>query len=406
MKRVWWIIGIVIFAAAALLAARALAGREPAPLAASLEALPPAGSAEGFARATEPDAVEFPRDLGPHDDYQTEWWYYTGNLDAADGRRFGFQFTIFRRALVPEGDLAADLADSEEPLKSAESAQSADNASSWRTEQVYLAHFAISDIDADAFYPAERFSRGAAGLAGATAEPYRVWLEDWAVEAIAPGQVRLRAQTDGAALDLVLTETLPPILHGDGGLSQKGPEPGNASYYYSLIGQQAAGAVTVGEERFDVTGLAWKDHEWSTSALSEGAIGWDWISLQMDDGGALMLFEIRRADGTREPLSAGTYVAPDGTLTHLAAGDWTLEVTDTWVSPNSGGEYPAGWRISVPSVGLELTGRPQMANQELNVSTTYWEGAVEFSGTLRRAPISAEGYIELTGYAGSMEGRL
>jgi len=226
------------------------------------------------------------------------------------------------------------------------------------------------------------------------------------VEAIAPGQVRLRAQTADASLDLVLTETLPPVLHGDGGLSQKGPEPGNASYYYSLIGQQAAGAVTVGEERFDVTGLAWKDHEWSTSALSEGAIGWDWISLQMDDGGALMLFEIRRADGTREPLSAGTYVAPDGTLTHLAAGDWTLEVTDTWISPNSGGEYPAGWRISVPSVGLELTGRPQMANQELNVSTTYWEGAVEFSGTLRRAPISAEGYIELTGYAGSMEGRL
>ncbi len=273
-------------------------------------------------------------------------------------------------------------------------------------DRAYLAHFAISDIDADAFYPAERFSRGAAGLAGATAEPYRVWLEDWSVEAIAPGQVRLRAQTADAALDLVLTETLPPVLHGDDGLSQKGPEPGNASYYYSIVQQQAAGTVRAGGETHDVTGLAWKDHEWSTSALSEGAIGWDWISLQMDDGGALMLFEIRRADGTREPLSAGTYVAPDGTLTHLAAGDWTLEVTDTWVSPNSGGEYPAGWRISVPSVGLELTGRPQMANQELNVSTTYWEGAVEFSGTLRRAPISAEGYIELTGYAGSMEGRL
>jgi predicted secreted hydrolase len=271
---------------------------------------------------------------------------------------------------------------------------------------VYLAHFTISDIAADAFYPAERFSRGAAGLAGATADPYRVWLEEWSVEEIAPGQVRLRAQTDDVALDLMLTETRPPVLHGDGGLSQKGPEAGNASYYYSLIGQRAAGAVTVGGQRFDVTGQAWKDHEWSTSALSDGAVGWDWISLQMDDGGALMLFEIRRADGTREPLSAGTYIAPDGTLTHLAAGDWTLDVTDTWTSPTSGGEYPAGWRIAVPAVGLELTGRPQMANQELNVSTVYWEGAVAFEGTRDGAPVSAEGYIELTGYAGSMEGRL
>jgi predicted secreted hydrolase len=415
MKRLWLIIGIVALAAVALAAARALAGREPAPLAASLEALPPAGSAEGFARATEPGAVEFPRDLGPHDDYQTEWWYYTGNLDAADGRRFGFQFTIFRRALSPKEESSADLADSADSLtssESAQSAQSADNPSDWRSNQVYLAHFTISDIDGNQFYPAERFSRGAAGLAGATAQPYHVWLQDWSVEEIAPGQVRLRAQTADAALDLVLTETRPPVLHGDGGLSQKGPEPGNASYYYSLIGQQATGAVTVGKERFDVTGLAWKDHEWSTSALSEGAIGWDWISLQMDDGGALMLFEIRSGadDGTggsqTRPYNAGTYIAPDGTLTHLTQGDWTLEVTDTWTSPTSGGEYPAGWRISVPSVGLELTGRPQMANQELNVSTTYWEGAVEFGGTLGRAPISAEGYIELTGYAGSMEGRL
>ena len=410
MKRLWWIIGIIGLVVIGVVVGRPLWAREAAPPAASLEALPAAGSTEGFARATEPNAIAFPRDLGPHDDYQTEWWYYTGNLQTADGRPFGFQFTIFRRALTPEEETAdyTDFADLE-PSESAKSAESA--VSSWRTEQVYLAHFTISDIAADAFYPAERFSRGAAGLAGASADPYRVWLEDWSVEQVAPGQVRLRAQTGdvvtgNVALDLVLTETRPPVLHGDGGLSQKGPEAGNASYYYSLIGQQAAGTVAVGGESFDVTGLAWKDHEWSTSALSAGAVGWDWVSLQMDDGGALMLFEIRRADGTREPLSAGTYVAPDGTLTPLTQGDWTLAVSDTWTSPTSGGEYPAGWRISVPSVGLELSGRAQMANQELNVSTVYWEGAVAFEGTRDGAPVAAEGYIELTGYAGSMEGRL
>ena len=404
MKRLWWVIGILGLVLVGLVVGGPLWAGEAAPPAASLEALPPAGSSEGFARATEPDAIAFPRDLGPHDDYQTEWWYYTGNLQTADGRPFGFQFTIFRRALAPEEE-TTDFADSEE--KSVESEQSVvSSASSWRSNQVYLAHFTISDIAADAFYPAERFSRGAAGLAGATADPYRVWLEDWSVEQVAPGQVRLRAQTGDVALDLALTETRPPVLHGDGGLSQKGPERGNASYYYSLIGQQAAGSVTVAGETFDVTGQVWKDHEWSTSALSDGAVGWDWVSLQMDDGGALMLFEIRRADGTREPLSAGTYVAPDGTLTHLRQGDWTLAVTDTWTSPTSGGEYPAGWRISVPAVGLELSGRPQMANQELNVSTVYWEGAVAFEGTRDGAPVAAEGYIELTGYAGSMEGRL
>ena len=287
MKRVWIVLIIIGLIAIGLLIGRPLwAGNGAQAPEAALESLPPAGSAEGFARATEPDAVEFPRDLGPHDDYQTEWWYYTGNLTTADGRPFGFQFTIFRRALR-EGESVVSSSD-------------------WRTNQIYLAHFTISDIGADAFYPAERFSRGAAGLAGATAVPYHVWLEDWSVEEIAPGQVRLHARTDEVALDLTLDETLPPVLHGDGGLSQKGPEPGNASYYYSIIQQQAAGAVTVGGETFDVTGLAWKDHEWSTSALSAGAVGWDWFSLQLDNGGALMLFEIRRADGTREATSAGS----------------------------------------------------------------------------------------------------
>ena len=392
---------LIVVAVLAFMAGQSLLAERPAQLpAAALQSLPAAGSTEGFARATQPDAVEFPRDLGPHDDYQTEWWYYTGNLATEDGRSFGFQFTIFRRALVPptlpETGLFGRSPLGQNPVPN------------WRAEQVYLAHFAVSDIGAEdrsQFYATERFSRGAAGLAGASAEPYHVWLEDWSVQEVTPGQVRLQAQTDEVALDLTLTQTLPPVLHGDGGLSPKGPEPGNASYYYSIVQQRAAGRVTVGGESFDVTGLAWKDHEWSTSALSEGVVGWDWFSLQLDNGGALMLFEIRREDGSREAASAGSYIAPDGAVTPLALGDWTIETTDTWTSPTSGAEYPAGWRVSVPSMGLELEGRPMLADQELNLSTIYWEGAVAFSGTLDGAPLGARGYIELTGYAGSMEGR-
>jgi predicted secreted hydrolase len=398
MKRLWIGLTIVALIAAAVWLMRPLpAGSGDAPLEASLQSLPPAASPAGFSRATEPNSIVFPDDLGAHPDYQTEWWYYTGNLQTADGRPFGYQFTIFRRALTPGES---------EPGSLSGNSVSETAASDWRSNQVYLAHFTISDPAGDGFYPAERFSRGAAGLAGATAEPYRVWLEDWTIEEIAPGQVRLRAATDQTALDLVLTGTLPPVLHGDGGLSPKGPEPGNASYYYSIVRQQAAGTVRVGAETFDVTGLSWKDHEWSTSALPPGAIGWDWISLQMDDGSSLVLFEIRRDDGTLEATSAGSYITPDGEVIHLSLGDWTLEVTDTWTSPTSGGEYPAGWRITVPSIELELEGQPLMANQELNVSTVYWEGAVAFTGRLAGEPVSAQGYIEMTGYAGSMEGRL
>ena len=339
----------------------------------------------GFARAVEADNVRFPADLGPHNEYQTEWWYYTGNLETDDGRPFGFQFTIFRRALTPTLTV---------------------NDNAWRSNQLYFAHFTISDIANDAFYPHERFSRGAAGLAGAQSVPYRVWLEDWSVTEVAPGQVRLLANAEDVALDLLLTETLPPVLHGDGGLSRKGASPGNASYYYSIVQQQASGTVRLPGERLDVSGLAWKDHEYSTSVLEGDAIGWDWFSLQLDDGSALMFFNIRNADGTLDSFSSGSFIAADGTVTDLALGDWTLAVTDRWTSPTSGGTYPAGWEISVPALDLTLRGAPLMANQELNVSTVYWEGAVAFEGLRGDRPVTARGYIEMTGYGGSLQGRL
>ena len=361
---------------------------EATPATASLLAPDAAIDQTGFARATAPDNIQFPRDLGPHDDYQTEWWYYTGNLESADGRRFGYQFTIFRRAFAPD------------------EAAPPEAASAWRSNQLYFAHFTISDIDGEAFYPAEKFSRGAVGLAGAQAEPYRVWIEDWSATANDSGQVKLTAASDEVALDLTLTEKLPPILHGAGGLSVKGPGVGNASYYYSLVQMQAEGMVSIGSERFSVSGLSWKDHEYSTSALEEGAVGWDWFSLQLDDGAALMFFQIRLADGSLSDYSGGSYIRPDGTVEPLASDDWSLTVLDEWRSPHSGAVYPAGWRLQIPTLDLTLEGAPLLADQELNVSTIYWEGATEFNGTKAGQPISALGYVELTGYAQSMQGRI
>ena len=353
-----------------------------------------------FSRATEPGAIEFPRDRGAHDDYQTEWWYYTGNLATKEGRRFGFQLTFFRRAVGPVHPAAEDQMTTDTPPGDWP------NPSNWRTNQIYFAHFAVSDIDDDRFYHQEVFSRGAAELAGGQSEPYQVWLENWYARKIAPGVVHLYAKGKDVTINLELQETLPPVLHGDRGLSAKGPEPGNATYYYSIIRQLTRGNITVHGEDYEVAGLSWKDHEYSTSALSPGAIGWDWFSLQFDDGTALMFFQIRCEDGTLEPASSGSFIHVDGTVQHLTRGDWQLEVADTWTSTASGAVYPVGWHITIEAIDLSISGGALMSDQELTVSVTYWEGAVAFTGTRSGYPVSSEGYVEMTGYAETMAGRL
>ena len=405
MRRVLMVVLLVIMASAGWLWWHSSRGASEAGAQASLLPLLTDEDTMGFRRATEPGAIQFPRDLGPHPEYQTEWWYYTGSLQTAAGRRFGYQLTFFRRALTADGGRPGD--DRPQPgQREQSSTPGAQAPSDWRTEQIYLAHFAITDVEGEAFYPNERFSRGALGLAGAQVEPYRVWLEDWSAVETADGAVRLIAQAEDVALDLRLTQTLPPILHGDGGLSPKGPEEGNASYYYSIVQQETTGTVAVQGESYAVEGLSWKDHEYSTSALSPGAIGWDWFSLQMDSGAALMFFQIRREDGSLQPESSGTFIHPDGATQEVTLDMWQMEVTGTWESPHSGAEYPAGWRIRIPELDLILEGQPLLADQELNVSTVYWEGVVNFAGMWQGENISATGYIELTGYAGSMEGRL
>ncbi len=384
-RRVWWGLGSVALAAVVVLAFWYWT-RPPAAVPLPL-GLGSTGDATGFARALEPRTFSFPRDHGPHLDYQTEWWYYTGNLDTAGGQHVGYQLTFFRRGLSPDAP---------------------ERASAFGTNQIYFAHFAVTDVSGDQHQSFERFSRGAAGLAGASGEPFKVWLDDWQVEALDVNgeQVHLKAAQGGLALDLTLTATKAMVAHGDGGLSPKSSATGNASYYLSYSRMATTGSVTLaGGAAQAVTGESWFDHEWSTSALGPGAIGWDWFSLQLGDGQELMYFQIRQADGTLEPVSGGTLVAADGSTRHLAANEVQIEVLGTWHSAASGADYPSGWRVSVPSAAIDLRLTPWIPAQEMQVSFIYWEGAVRLEGTSGGAPVGGNGYVELTGYAASIAGQ-
>jgi predicted secreted hydrolase len=374
-----------LVAAVALLVGRSLPDRDPG-LQVAAQLVAPTVDASGYARVTGPQPLAFPADHGPHPDYQTEWWYYTGNLQTADGRRFGYQLTFFRRALAPP-------------------AERAERESDWAADQAYMAHLALTDVAGREHRAFQRYARGAAGLAGAAGDPFRVWLEDWKVEAVAPNGYQLRAAQENLALDLLLVDEKGPILHGDAGYSQKGPDPGNASIYFSQTRLASSGTVALGNAVFEVEGTSWMDHEFSTSALAANQIGWDWFALQLDDGSELMVFQIRQVDGRIDPFSSGTLIAPDGSTRHLTHGEYTINPVDTWRSPHSGAAYPARWKITVPSTGLYLEITPFLADQEMNVSTTYWEGAVHITGEQDGTPVTGVGYVEMTGYAGSMQGQ-
>jgi predicted secreted hydrolase len=334
-----------------------------------------AGNSEGFERVITPRPFVFPADHGPHPTFQTEWWYYTGNLTAENGRRFGFQLTFFRRALSPYP-----------PVRE----------SAWATNEIYMAHFAVSDIDGGQFYAFERFSRAAAGLAGASGEPFRVFLNDWSVEGSGPEgmNMHLRAAQADVTLDLVAVNSRPPVLQGNAGVSQKGSQVGNASAYYSLTRMNSTGTIRLGAQTYTVSGLTWMDREWGTSALEEGLAGWDWFALQLRSGHDLMYYQLREADGRTSPFVGGSLLLPDDTVVILGPGDVELTVVDTWRSPRSGAVYPSGWQLRIPRYGIDLMITPAMRDQELPVSVVYWEGAVDVRGSM-----SGRGYVELTGYA-------
>jgi predicted secreted hydrolase len=337
------------------------------------------GGLEGFARAVEPRQFSFPADHGPHPDFRNEWWYVTGNLDGAGGRRFGFELTFFRFSLTPIDDREFE--------------------SSWRTNQVYIAHFAIADVGATQFNVAQRYSRGSAGVAGAAADPFRVWIDNWTIEeGDSKGLWHLRARANDFGLVLDLAPLKQPVLNGERGLSRKSAEPGNASYYYSIPRLQSDGTLTIGDRSFAVTGLSWLDREWSSSALSKDQRGWDWFALQLSDGSDLMIYQLRRNDGSIDTHSAGTRIDESGKATALMADDVSITVTDYWQSER-GGQYPSGWEISIPSQDIALEVTPVMADQELLTNVRYWEGAVDVSGASGGRPLAGRGYVELTGYA-------
>jgi predicted secreted hydrolase len=368
----------------------------------------------GFAQVLEPRGFEFPRDHGPHPEYRQEWWYVTGNLDSASGERFGFELTFFRFALAPEGvvhSASAVASASASPVQVAEAAQGAGDAqaaqpvsagveSSWRTGQIYMAHFAITDAAHKQFRFMQKLSRGAVGLAGARNPPLRVWIDDWSLGTVDPEGTHwtLRAAQRGYELTLDAQVLQPPVLNGEQGFSRKSRDPGSASYYYSIPRAAVRGRVVRDGKPLEVQGLAWVDREWGSGSLSSAEQGWDWFALQLQDGTALMFYSLRNHDGSRDPNSAGTWISAAGQSRRLSSDQVQIDVLDYWKNPR-GDRYPSHWRVRVPTEGIDVDVRPVLANQELITSARYWEGAVDVTGASAGQKTAGRGYVELVGYA-------
>ncbi len=341
---------------------------------------------EGWRRIDGPPAIELPRDHGAHPDVQTEWWYLTANLADELGRRYGVQVTFFRSGLDPEPPAEGDS-----PL---------------RARHALAAHLAVVDVAGGEFHHAERVRRADGGFAGFATEDLHVWLGDWELERLPDDTLVAKAsdRASGLAVELEYRPIKPMVRQGVEGYSQKGVDPGNASAYLSWTRLGVSGVLTVDGHELEVSGSGWFDHEWGTSQLGDGVVGWDWFSLRLDGGSELMVYRLRRDDGSPDPYSSGTFVRPDGSSRTLGVDDVELEPTGTWASPATGGRYPSGWRLRVPAEGLDLVVDPLLASAELDgrasTGVVYWEGPVRVSGSHR-----GEGYVELTGYAGSLAGR-
>jgi predicted secreted hydrolase len=355
----------------------------PAPPPGCAAASAPPRDGDGFALAVAPFAYVFPRDHASHPDYRTEWWYYTGHL-ASGARRFGYELTFFRVGLPR--------------LR-------AGSTSAWAVQDLVFVHAALTDESRGTFRSADDARRPALGLAGADSTRYDVWLEDAYARLAPDGRTHeLHGGGPGFAFTLSLSQDRPPAIHGEGGVSRKASGEGNASHYYSLTRLATRGGLRVGGDTLAVTGESWMDHEFGSARMADTHAGWDWFSVQLDDGRELMLYRLRRKDGGVEPLSSGTLVERDGRTRHLPLDAFRIDATDSWTSPRTHARYPAAWRVSVPSAGLALVLAPTVRDQELVAGhmggVVYWEGSVRVSGTASGRTVAGQGYVELTGYGG------
>lgn len=356
------------------------------PVTAGLESVLGTTQVDGFARVTGPRDFIFPADHGPHPNYRTEWWYLTGNVESLDGSRFGYQMTIFRSATAPPDSPIASLD------------------SDLATRQYYMAHVALTDVSGNRYFSDEKFSRGAADIAGAWATPFRVWVENWRMDGQASDAcegcmvLRTDVTTDDFTFSFQLKPIKPLTLQGQRGYSKKTVDGENASHYFSMTRLATTGFVRINDDRFEVQGTSWFDREWSTSSLGPDQVGWDWFAFQLDDGVDLMLYRMRKADGSTDPASAGTLVADDGQNQSLASDEFTLEPLTRWNSRETSASYPLVWNIRVPSENLVLNVKPVVDAQEHSGLFRYWEGAVTVQGTRDDQPVTGVGYVELTGY--------
>ncbi|MGH9375252.1 MAG: lipocalin-like domain-containing protein [Terriglobia bacterium] len=323
---------------------------------------------------------QFPRDNFNHPQYQTEWWYYTGNLRARDGRQFGFELTFFRLGI----------------------SQRKTRDSTWAVNTIYMAHMAVSDLTGHRFYYQERFNRAGPGLAGIDPARALVWNGNWSAQ-WSGNQQRLQAMTASHAFDLTLTSLKSPVINGQNGLSLKGPAMGEASHYISLTRIKTAGTMRIHDRTFRVLGVSWMDHEFFTETPDPALTGWDWFSVQLDNDTELMLYRLRLKDGRPSPYSSGTYVDAQGHSYFLSARDFNVTPGATWSSPRTHARYPVQWRISVPPRHIDLLLTTPLSDQELvgrpPLSPTYWEGAVRLNGQAAGKKVQGVGYLEMTGYA-------
>lgn len=334
-----------------------------------------------------PCRLEFPRDYGAHPGFRVEWWYYTGNLRSENGDRYGFQLTFFRTQISPPG---SETLWPETP-------------SHWRTQQMFLAHAAVSSIGEQAFRFDEKMARGAVGLAGVEREAsnIRIFLGAWSTR-MEPEMHRLHASSEDFAFDLLCRPVKPPVSHGDQGYSRKGSSPQDASCYSSFTRLETSGKLVLQGSTFSVRGTAWMDHEYSSEPLDETVAGWDWFGLQLTNRTELMIYLLRREKGGIHPASSGTFVTRSGEPLHLSLEDIRVQVLDTWRSRKSGAVYPSRWHIRIAPLDLDLRITSNVPDQELHTQTPrliYWEGSVSISGNAEGKAVDGAGYVEMTGYA-------